>query len=311
MKSKDDRILIDIGVCTYRRPELERTLRSLAILDLPADVELRIIVADNDTIPSAAQRIEELRALLPHEILYVHCPSSNISIARNACLENAKGDFLAFIDDDETASPGWIENLLKTAEATAADAVLGPVKAIYGPDAPRWMKRGDFHSTVPVWVAGEIVTGYTCNVLLRLDARSIAGRRFNLALGRSGGEDTEFFSHMYESGGKIAYAASAWVEEPVPNQRAAFAWLAKRKFRFGQTHGRLIADQATAGRRTTQLALAAAKCGFCAVASLLFLFSPERRNRYVLRGSLHAGVIVGLLGVREIEQYGATEVRSS
>ncbi|CDM59941.1 glycosyltransferase [Rhizobium favelukesii] len=311
LSSKDGHIRIDIGVCTYRRPELEKTLHSLAMLDVPANVDLRIIVADNDSAPSAAATVDGLRVSLPYEIAYVHCPSSNISIARNACLENARGDFLAFIDDDETASPGWIENLLRTAQATTADAVLGPVKATYRPDAPRWMKRGDFHSTFPVWVAGEIITGYTCNVLLRLDTPSLAGRRFNLALGRSGGEDTEFFTHMHKVGGKIAYAAGAWVEEPVPPGRAAFSWLAKRKFRFGQTHGRLIGNQATAMRKAKQLGLAMAKSGFCALVALLFLFSPVRRNRYALRACLHIGVVVGLLGVREIEQYGAVEVRSS
>ncbi|MCV9998804.1 glycosyltransferase [Pararhizobium sp. YC-54] len=306
-----DHIRIDIGVCTYRRPELEQTLRSLGAIAVPDDVQIRIIVADNDGTPSAKERVDALRAAVAHEIVYVHCPSSNISIARNACLDNATGDFLAFIDDDETASEDWIARLLETAKATGADAVLGPVKATYGTDAPGWMQRGDFHSTFPVWVGGRIITGYTCNVLLRLAAPSLAGRRFNLALGRSGGEDTEFFTHMHRMGGKIAYAPAAWVEEPVPAKRAAFSWLAKRKFRFGQTHGRLIEAGTGAAAKIRQLALAAAKSGFCALAGASLFFSPVRRNRYALRAAMHAGVVVGLLGVREIEQYGAAEARPS
>jgi succinoglycan biosynthesis protein ExoM len=304
-------IHIDIGVCTYRRPELEQTLRSLGGIAVPDGAQIRIIVADNDDTPSARERVDALRAAVRHEIAYVHCPSSNISIARNACLDNATGDFLAFIDDDETASQDWIVRLVETAQATSADAVLGPVKATYGTDAPGWMQRGDFHSTFPVWVGDRIITGYTCNVLLRLAAPSLAGRRFNLALGRSGGEDTEFFTHMHRMGGKIAYAPAAWVQEPVPAKRAAFSWLAKRKFRFGQTHGRLIDAGTGAAGKIRQLALAAAKTGFCALAGTLLFFAPVRRNRYFLRSSMHAGVVVGLLGVREIEQYGAAEARSS
>lgn len=311
MKTGSDLIHIDIGVCTYRRPELEQTLRSLGGIAVPENAQIRIIVADNDDTPSAKARVDALRAVIPHEIAYVHCPASNISIARNACLDNARGDFLAFIDDDETASSDWIARLIETAQAGHADAVLGPVKATYGTDAPGWMQRGDFHSTFPVWVGGRIITGYTCNVLLRLAAPSLAGRRFNLALGRSGGEDTEFFTHMHRMGGKIAYAPEAWVEEPVPAKRAAFSWLAKRKFRFGQTHGRLIDAGTGAVGKIRQLALAAAKCGFCALASAILFFSPVRLNRYALRACLHAGVVVGLLGVREIEQYGAAEARTS
>jgi len=311
MTTDINRIRIDIGVCTYRRPELEQTLKSLAKMTVPGNAEIRIIVADNDDSPSAKGRVDAMRASVPHTIVYVHCPSSNISIARNACLDNAKGDFLAFIDDDETASEDWIVRLIETALTTGADAVLGPVKATYGTDAPGWMQRGDFHSTFPVWVGEQIVTGYTCNVLLRLAAPSLAGRHFNLALGRSGGEDTEFFTHMHRMGGKIAYAPAAWVEEPVPAKRATFSWIAKRKFRFGQTHGRLIDVGTGAAGKIRELALAAAKSGFCALAGLILFFSPVRRNRYALRASMHAGVVVGLLGVREIEQYGAAEARSS
>jgi succinoglycan biosynthesis protein ExoM len=306
-----DRIRIDIGVCTYRRPELEQTLNSLAKMTVPGNAEIRIIVADNDDAPSARGRVEAMRASVPHDIVYVHCPSSNISIARNACLDNARGDFLAFIDDDETASEDWIERLTEAALTTGADAVLGPVKAIYGKDAPDWMQRGDFHSTFPVWVGDRIITGYTCNVLLRLSAPSLAGRRFNLALGRSGGEDTEFFTHMHRMGGTISYAPAAWVQEPVPAKRAAFSWLAKRKFRFGQTHGHLIDTGASLAGKMRQLALATSKCGFCALTSALRFFSPVARNRYALRASMHAGVVVGLLGVREIEQYGTAEARTS
>jgi len=36
-------------------------------------------------------------------------------------------------------------------------------------------------------------------------------------------------------------------------------------------------------------------------------FSPINRNRYVLRAALHAGVVSGTLGMREIRQYGAVE----
>ena len=311
MDRKEPPTRIDIGVCTYRRAELEQTLRSLAAIAVPEGAEIRIIVADNDDVPSAQGRVNALRAVVPHEIVYVHCPSSNISIARNACLDNAAGDFLAFIDDDETASEDWIIRLMETAEATEADVVLGPVQAIYGEDAPRWMRRGDFHSTFPVWVGDRIVTGYTCNALLRLAAPSLAGRRFSLALGRSGGEDTEFFTQMHRMGGKIAYAPAAWVQEPVPAKRAAFSWLAKRKFRFGQTHGHLIEAGSGLAGKLRQLALAAAKSGYCALTGAIFLFSPVRRNQYILRASLHAGVVTGLLGVREIQQYGVAEVSSS
>lgn len=295
---------IDICVCTFRRPQIEQTLRSIGALSVPEGVTVRIIVADNDLQPSARKLVGDIAAELPFEILYVHCPASNISLARNACIESSIGDFLAFIDDDETASKNWLTELLKTAETTGADAVLGPVHAVCSGDVPRWMSQGDFHSTAPVWVKGEIRTGYTCNVLLRRAAPSIAGRRFNLVLGRTGGEDTEYFTQMFDAGGSIAYAPRAVVHEVVPDTRARFSWLAKRRFRSGQTHGRLLCKKRSAAGRFPQLGLAAAKAFYCFGAAAAAAALPRHRNRFALRGVLHTGVVVGLLGVREIHQYG-------
>ncbi|KXF77057.1 glycosyl transferase family A [Paramesorhizobium deserti] len=305
-ESRSAALRIDIGVCTYRRKELEATLRSLGRMAVPDNCRVRIIVADNDVEPSAEERIAEIAPTLPFELRYVHCPASNISIARNACLDASNGDFIAFIDDDETASENWLAHLLATVGDTDADAVLGPVQASYGADAPRWMSRGDFHSTYPVWVRGEIRTGYTCNVLLRRASPFVSGRRFSLALGRSGGEDTQYFAELHEEGGRIAYAPEAWVHEPVPAGRAQFSWLAKRRFRVGQTHGRLTGRKAAGVALVKQVALATAKAGYSFSAALATAFSATHRNRSILRGIMHAGVLSGLMGIREIEQYGET-----
>lgn len=295
---------IDICVCTFRRPELADALRSLASLDVPEGWHVRVVVADNDDVPSARGLVDAIRSELPFPVVYIHCPAANISIARNACLDAADGDFLAFLDDDETASPDWLSELVATADGTGADAVLGPVRAHYRNDAPRWMRDGDFHSTSPVWVRGDIRTGYTCNVLLRRASRSVAGRRFSLARGRSGGEDTEYFTRLREAGGRIAFAPNAWVHEPVPTARARLSWLARRRFRSGQTHGHLLGGKASTIGVGKHVGLAGAKALYCFAAAGALVFSPRLRNRYALRGIMHVGVVSGLAGLRELQQYG-------
>jgi len=297
---------IDICICTFRRPELADTLRSVAALEKPAGAEIGIVIADNDDEPSAQKLVKALAGELKLPVRYRHAPARNISIARNACLDASVSDFVAFIDDDETASPGWLVELMATADATGAAAVLGPVRAHYRQDAPDWMQKGDFHSTLPVWVRGEIRTGYTCNVLLRMTDASLRGRRFSLARGQTGGEDTEFFDAMVKAGGRIAFAPQAFVDEVVPRARAAFDWLRRRRFRFGQTHGHLIGRGAGGLRRAGQVGLASVKAAYCFGMAILTAISPVRRNRSVLRGIMHVGVISGLVGVREIRQYGLT-----
>lgn len=303
-------VRIDVGICTFRRPEVERTLASLSAIDVPTGIAVRVIVADNDVTSSAREVVERAAASVPFPLRYIHCPASNISLARNACLEMADADFLAFVDDDETVTTGWLVALMETANRTGADVVLGPVRAVYGPDAPAWMQAADLHSTQPVWVREAIRTGYTCNALLRLGTPCMSGRRFNLALGRTGGEDTEFFTQLYEAGGRLAFAPDAWVEERVPPARARFDWLAKRRFRSGQTHGRLLRRNGALATRLGNIGLALAKVSYCAAATIVLGPSPRRRNAYALRGVMHLGVVVGLLGAQEIRQYGLTEAEA-
>jgi succinoglycan biosynthesis protein ExoM len=300
-------VRIDIGICTFRRPELEETLLSLFRLDVPAGASVRLIVADNDAGPSAQALVDRLRGQSPFPITYVHCPKSNISIARNACLSASQGDYLAFIDDDETAEPGWLTALYARAVDSGADAVLGPVRAIYEPQSAAWMRDGDFHSTMPVFVNGRIRTGYTCNVLLDMRSGHVAGRSFALSLGQSGGEDTHFFTQLTEAGGRIEFAPDAVILEAVPVKRASFAWLAKRRFRSGQTHGRILAAKTAGMGRLRQTVLAGSKFGYCAAVAAATAFSPVTRTRYALRAALHAGSVMGSLGLREIRQYGVTE----
>lgn len=295
---------IDICVCTYRRRELEDTLLSIGALATPANAEVRVIVADNDREPSARESAARLAARLPFEVLYVHCPASNISVARNACLDNSTADFLAFVDDDETVSREWLVELCRTLDESDADAVLGPVQAVYGDDAPGWMRRGDFHSTAPVWVNGEIRTGYSCNVIIRRSSALLAGRRFNLALGRTGGEDTEYFARLHQAGGTIAFTPRAIVFEAVPGSRARFSWLVRRRFRMGQTHGRLLGEKNSGAGLARQICLAAGKAAYCAVAAAACAAAAVQRNRFALRAIMHAGAVGGLIGVREIRQYG-------
>ncbi len=294
---------IDIGICTFRRPQVADTLRSLAKLTGQPEWNLKIIVADNDDKPDAKTLIDDTALQTGLCVVYVHAPARNISIARNACLVEATAPLLAFIDDDEVVTPGWLSALLETLTRTGADAVLGPVRALYDVDCPTWMQRGDFHSTFPVEAKGEIITGYTCNILFRRDAMPFQGLRFRESLGRSGGEDTVFFSNAYKKGARITYAPGAVVNEAVSPDRQSFAWLARRRFRAGQTHGLLILED-TRGARLPNLAKAMAKAIFCFAAAFILVIKTDRAHYWILRGMLHCGVAARLLGKRERVYYG-------
>ncbi|MEP0522198.1 MAG: glycosyltransferase [Hyphomicrobiales bacterium] len=299
---------IDICVCTYQRRQLQECLASLDSMMPVAGCDVRIVVADNDVLPTAMNLVEKFSANSNLSITYLHSPSSNISIARNACLDHSSAEFLAFIDDDETASPNWLAELLQTMRKTDADVVLGPVQAIYSEEAPTWITEQDLHSTFPVISNGVIKTGYTCNVMMNMTSNLIAERRFNLDRGRTGGEDTEFFAAVFAEGGNIAYSPKAWVSEKVPEARAQFSWLVKRKIRVGKTHGILLAENVGLPGLLLTIPSVTAKIVFCLALVALNSFSRPKRNKNLLRGMLHIGSFLGILGFREQASYGASQL---
>lgn len=295
-------ISIDIAVCTFRREHVSTTLASLEAQIRPADWQICIVVADNDETPSAKARIEAAAASMSIPVHYLHAPARNISTARNACLEAATAPLLAFFDDDQIASPHWLSELIKTYQETGAQVVLGPVIADYPSSAPDWLKKGDFHSTTPAFNGSELTTGYAGNVLFARTHPAFSGLRFDLALGRTGGEDTAFFHAAHKAGAKIAYAPEARATEQVPPERMTLSWLARRRFRAGQTHGALLKQKQ--GCQAGELLKAAAKAAFCFATILTALDIPERWRFWYLRGIMHLGVCSRLLGKKELVQYG-------
>lgn len=295
---------IEVCVCTFRRDSLAATLASLAGQDLPKGVALRVIVADNDQTDERRQGIEAAAQDLGLALRYVHAPARNISIARNACLNAASADWIAFIDDDEVARPDWIAQLI--AACDGHEVVFGVSQASYpDPAIPGWIVAGDFHSNRlsgndPAW------NGYTANVLIDRRFSAAHGLRFADELGQTGGEDTLFFYQARGLGARFGYAPLAIVDEVTPLARASLRWLALRRFRAGQIHHMLLRREGNAGRG----ALAAlAKAGACLAAAVIALPRPARAADNVLRGALHVGVIAAALGFAPYREYSERNAR--
>ena len=125
-------------------------------------------------------------------------------------------------------------------------------------------------------------------------------------LGKAGGEDTAYFSEFRSAGGRLAYAPQALITEEVPPNRASLSWLLKRRFRFGQTHGMLLLTSGATdlAARIKNILAASAKSIFCFGMALINIFRAQRMIFWLLRGTLHMGVISRLFGKREFEYYG-------
>lgn len=295
-----DDILIDLCICSYKRPGIADVLKRVAGQTGIAPQRLRVIVADNSEDARMRALVTRTAREVGLNLCYVHAPANNISIARNACLDQARAPWIAFLDDDETPTSDWLGALWRGAVKGDWDAVLGPVKAVYPDAAPAWLAKGDFHSTAPVWVKGTIRTAYTGNVLFRRDRVEQLQLRFRNELGKSGGEDEDFFYRLFDAGGRIGFAADAIVYETVPLERARFLWLMRRSFRAGQSHGARLKAR---NRRLADIAMASAKAACCCAGAVLYAAHVIRRNQFLTRAALHVGVLARLMSLKQIELY--------
>jgi succinoglycan biosynthesis protein ExoM len=303
-RHEDGRRAVDVCICTYRRLQIATTLKAIAAQAGCDDFALRVIVADNDIHSGAGERIVALGSALGLELHYVHAPARNISIARNACLDAADAEWIAFLDDDVVPSPVWLQELMAEASRGGWDAVLGPVRAVYPAAAPAWVRDGDFHSSRFVAKQDRIVTGYTSSVLLRRNFVRCHELRFDKALGRCGGEDTDFFYRLCDAGGRIGAVAATVAEEPVPIERTQLGYILKRNFRQGQTHAlrlRQLAPSAT--QRILQGQIALGKALLLGAGALLHPRQVDRRL-YLARAALQCGIVARFAGIGEIELYG-------
>lgn len=296
---------IVVGICTFRRESLLATLDSVAGQELPPDATLQVLVADNDETPVHRQAIIAHARYLQLPLTYIHAPARNISIARNACLEAARGDCLIFIDDDEVADPGWILRLVSVWRQSAASVVFGPALAVYPESAPRWMRDNDFHSNIPTHRSGLVETGYTSNVLLDLGNAEIALARFDPAYGRTGGEDVDFFFRLHRAGVEMAIAEEARVREHVTPARMNFGWLLRRRYAGGVIYGSCAARDDIA-KRAAVLGQSLVKAIYCAVRTLLSVTRSDRCIFWFMRAAFHIGVMSGCIAPPRREVYGET-----
>ena len=84
--------------------------------------ELEIILVD-DGSSDGSERICDEYAARDNRIRVIHQINAGAANAKNAGLNAARGDYIAFADSDDWVEPDWIEKILKAAKDQNADVV--------------------------------------------------------------------------------------------------------------------------------------------------------------------------------------------
>lgn len=299
---------ISVIVPTCRRPEpLALAVRSLFAQQGFEPGAFEIIVVDNDPAGSARDGFEALAAQSPWPIAYVHAPIPGVAQARNAGMAQAKGEMVAFLDDDEAAPVHWLAALAAAQARLGAAVVFGPVRAVLPAEVTE--HRGylqDFFSRAGPAGAGLIDDYYGCGCSLVVrSALPDRERPFSTERDHTGGEDDLLFGTLKEQGARMAWAPDAWVHEFVPAHRANLTYAMRRAFAFGQgptAHCAAMPNQwlgvlGWMAQGAVQAAL------FGALAGVQFLTGSPKRAETLDRAARGLGKLLWF-GVFKIEFYG-------
>lgn len=226
---------ISICICTYRRNKLlKELLIKISTLITNNFFTFSVVVIDNDENHGAKRTLIEMQKTLPVEIRFTHVIDRNLAVVRNTSIELSRGDYIAFIDDDEYPSPHWLLLLYKTIDLYKSSGSLGPVIPQFQVEPPKWIVKGKFSERSRYHTGTELSwkNTRTGNVLIKkglfLDKKNLFDEKFKL-----GSEDDNMFKRFIEKGHKFIWCDEAIVYEQVPKERLTILYYLKRSKLFG------------------------------------------------------------------------------
>jgi O-antigen biosynthesis protein len=299
-----DASLTTVVIATRERPErLAATLDSVFALEHP---RYEVIVVDNAPRTPATRKLVERRRADGLQLRYVREPRPGLALAHNRGLREARGEIVAFTDDDVDVDSRWLVELARAFEwerdvacvtglivpaelETAAQVWLDERVGLNKGYEPRLfdLGRNRPRDTLFPYAAGTFGSG--ANMAFRTEAlRALGG--FDPATGAGtrsrGGDDLAAFFGIVASGATIAYQPAAIVRH---YYRRDVTGLRRQMFDYGAGLGaylaKIVADDPVClldlGRR--------APCGASHIVSARS--SPSRSNDLAAREL--AGLLTG------------------
>jgi glycosyltransferase involved in cell wall biosynthesis len=230
--NQDDPPFVTIAIPTFNRAALLREcLRSLAMQDYPRD-RFEIIVVDDGSTDSTAAVVRS-----SEDVHYLRQSHAWLNVARNSAVREARGEVIAFLDDDVLVPSSWLAALGRGVRAHPHGGCFGgQIRLRLEGDVPRHCGRhplgeselnlGDTtHETDFVWGANMAVTR---------QALELAGS-FDESLPWLPNEELEWQHRFRLAGGSIVYLPDAWVwhRRSAEDGRLGVGSLLRRHFERG------------------------------------------------------------------------------
>ncbi len=240
--------ILTVAVCTWNRAALlEGALEALVgQANAPSH---EILVVDNGSRDHTGAVVQRWATRHP-QITHIFEPRPGLSCARNAAIRRARGQFIAFTDDDVRAEPDWMARVLAAFERwPAASCVGGPVEPDWPAPVPAWLTERQWAPLGVQHYGREPVRADSINPICLIGANLTFRRaaleevgEFSTNVQRVGNgagstEDHELHMRLWKAGHHGMYDPAIRVRAVVLPERLQKAH--HRSWHFG--HGRHIA----------------------------------------------------------------------
>lgn len=237
--SMENDVQIVVCVPAFRRPDhLRQTLASVASQQTTR--RFAVVIVENDAV--ARSSIAEAKNFLETSGIPGVCivePNQGNCYAINTAFSTATSHFptatmLMMIDDDEVASPTWLQLMSDAAQSSGADVIGGPVFPHFEDRSKCDLERHPaFRPAYDVSGPVPIIYGSGNCLIMRRVFDTLAQPAFDLRFNFLGGGDTDFFTRCQHAGLTFHWVGGAAITETVPDGRTQPGWLAARGLRIG------------------------------------------------------------------------------
>jgi glycosyltransferase involved in cell wall biosynthesis len=243
---------LSIIICTYNRARsLVDTLQALLIQDTPPSLRWEIIIVDNNSRDNTRDVVKDFADKSAVSLTYVFEPRQGQSHARNRGLKIARGEIVAFTDDDVIPEKTWVAKIVMAVDHHHVDGIGGRTLPKWEAPVPRWLK-GNPH----IWWCIALLDSEKFASLswpevkggAQIWGANMAFKRslfhdvgcFNTGFGNVGnklyrGEETELIRRALQKGKKLVYDPQLTVYHRIDANRMTKKFFRKVAFDSGET----------------------------------------------------------------------------
>lgn len=223
---------MSVVVSAFSMERWEYLCASVASLESQTAIpkEILVVIDGPPLLDAAAERWADGADRMPPVFVLRNEAGRGLGGARNTGVRRAKGDVVAFLDDDATADPWWLERMVAPYADAAVVGVGGAPQARLDGERPSWWPI-EFD-----WVVGCAYRGLPTHAtdMGHMIGAAMSGRRW--AIDAVGGFHADALDDFDLSlrlanvipGGRVVFEPTATVQHRVPASRLTWGYFWRR-----------------------------------------------------------------------------------